>query len=439
VSNVFPNALHVARREYLFRVRGRTFVISTALLAIAVAAVTMVPTILGAVGVGDPPEVAVHVAADDLATDPIVAIQAVLIAGGGSVGEEPAPDGESEERARVTRADDPEAAADAVRAEELDGLLTITRGASGDLAFEYLSGSGPTDQTRVLITQAANAMTIADRLERAGISAGESAELFAPPDFTAVAADPDDARGEEDFGGSIILTYVVVILTFMAILTYGNWVAMSVAEEKSGRVMELLITAATPRQLLTGKVLGTSAAGLTQYVVMILAVVIGFVANGPLSAALGVEGQLPFTLPDLEISWLLAFTVFFLLGFILYATLYAAAGSMVSRIEDVQQAVGPLIYLAMAGYFISFVAMNIPDEPWVKIASLVPFFSPYLMPARMLLSTVALWEVLVAVLLLAVTVVGAIWVASRIYSAGVLLYGQRVGIRSVLRATRVAR
>jgi len=214
---------------------------------------------------------------------------------------------------------------------------------------------------------------------------------------------------------------------------------MSVAEEKSGRVMELLITAATPRQLLTGKVLGTSAAGLTQYVVMILAVVIGFLANGPLSAALGVEGQLPITLPDLEISWLIAFTVFFLLGFVLYATLYAAAGSMVSRIEDVQQAVGPLIYLAMAGYFISFVAMNIPDEPWVKIASLVPFFSPYLMPARMLLSNVAAWEVLLAVLLLAVTVVGAIWVASRIYSAGVLLYGQRVGIRSVLRATRVAR
>jgi len=214
VSDIFPNALHVAKREYLFRVRGRTFVISTALLAIAVAAVTLVPTILGAVGVGDPPEVAVHVAADDLGTDPITAIQAVLIAG----------DGDSGERARVTRADDPEAAADAVRAEELDGLLTITRGASGDLAFEYLSSSGPTDRTRVLITQAANAMTIADRLERAGISAGESAELFAPPDFTAVAADPDDARDDEDFGGAIILTYVVVILTFMAILTYGNWV-----------------------------------------------------------------------------------------------------------------------------------------------------------------------------------------------------------------------
>ena len=225
----------------------------------------------------------------------------------------------------------------------------------------------------------------------------------------------------------------------MAILTYGNWVAQSVAEEKSNRVMELLITAATPRQLLTGKVLGTSGAGLTQYLVMILAVVIGFLINGPISNALGVGSELPFTLPELEPMWLVAFTIFFVLGFVLYASLYAAAGSLVSRVDDVQQAVGPLIYLAMAGYFVSFFAMNVPDATWVKLASLVPFFSPYLMPARMLLSSVEAWEVGLALVLLAVTLAASIWFAARIYSAGVLLYGQRVGIRAVLRATRVAR
>jgi ABC-2 type transport system permease protein len=439
--NVFPNALHVARREYLFRVRGRTFIVTTLLLAVAVAAVTMLPTFLGALGVADPPEIAVHVDAEDLSSDPVAAIQLVLTAAAepGSVdGEVPAPS-EGDGGARVTRTDDPEAAAEAVRNEELDGLLTITRGESGDLAFEFLGDANPMGRTRILITQAASAITISDRLERAGVSAGESAELFAPPDFTATAADPDDARDEEDFGGAVVLTYAVVILTFMAILTYGNWVAQSVAEEKSGRVMELLITAATPRQLLTGKVLGTGAAGLTQYLAMIVALAIGFAVNEPVSQILGVEGQLPFTLPALEPGWVLGFTAFFLLGFLLYSTLYAAAGSMVSRIEDVQQAVGPLIYLAMAGYFVSFVAMNIPDEGWVKLASFVPFFSPYLMPARMLLSSVAPWEVLLALVLLVGMLVLAIWLAARVYSAGVLLYGQRVGIRSVLRATRVSR
>jgi ABC-2 type transport system permease protein len=444
VNDLFPNALHVARREYLFRVRGRAFRITTVPLAVVVVAVTLVPTILGALGIADPPEIGVHVDADDLSTDPVLAIQAVLIAAGdpaGALAGEPdEPDlADADDRARVTRIDDPDAAREAVRDDDLDGLLLVTRGEDGDLAFEYVSSAGPVNQTRLLITQAASALAISDRLERAGISAGESAELFAPPDFTATAADPDDARNEEDFGGAYILAYAVVILTFMAILTYGNWVAQSVAEEKSGRVMELLITAATPRQLLTGKVLGTGAAGLTQYAAMVAAVVIGLVANGPVSERLGVTGSLPIQLPELEPMMIVSFGVFFLLGFVLYSTLYAAAGSMVSRIEDVQQAVGPLMFLAMGGYFASFAALNDPDAGWVGILSVIPFFSPYVMPARMLLTTPTAMEIGLAILLLVVTVVVAIWIASRIYSAGVLLYGPRVGIRTVRRASRVAR
>jgi ABC-2 type transport system permease protein len=445
MMDLFPNALHVARREYLFRVRGRAFLITTALLAVAVVAVTMIPTILGALGVADPAEIAVDVHADDLSTDPVVAVQSILIVGAdpnaspGEVPEPADPDEANANQPTVTRTDDPDAAAQAVRDDELDGLLTISRNDDGDLAFDYLSGAGPTDRTRLLVTQAANALAIQDRLERAGISAGESAELFAPPDFTVTAANPDDARNEEDFGGAVILTYALVILTFMAILTYGNWVAQSVAEEKSGRVMELLITAATPRQLLTGKVLGTGAAGLTQYVVIVVALGIGLVANGPVSDALGVGESLPFSLPEIGPLTLLLFAVFFLLGFILYSTLYAAAGSMVSRIEDVQQAVGPLMFLAMGGYFATFAGLNAPDAEWVKILSLIPFFSPYLMPARMLLTDPTAAEIGIALVLLVATVVIAIWMASRIYSAGVLLYGQRAGLRQVLRATRVAR
>ncbi|HEX7171953.1 MAG TPA: ABC transporter permease [Candidatus Limnocylindria bacterium] len=443
MKDVFPNAVHVARREYLFRVRGRAFKITTALLAVAVVLVAMVPTILAAVGVADPPEIGVHVDADDLSADPVLAIQTVLLAAAdpGAVidGEVPEPSGDPDDRARVRRVDDPDDAAQQVRDGDLDGLLLVTRGGDGDLAFEYVSGASPTNQTRLLVTQAASALAISDRLERAGISSGDSAELFAPPDFTATPANPDDARNEEDFGGSFILAYAVVILTFMAILTYGNWVAQSVAEEKSGRVMELLITAATPRQLLTGKVLGTGAAGLTQYVVIVAAVIVGLIANGPVSEMLDVAGSAPIALPPLEPIMIVSFGLFFLLGFILYSTLYAAAGSMVSRIEDVQQAVGPLIFLAMGGYFAAFGGLNDPDAGWVQLLSVIPFFSPYLMPARMLLTSPSLAEIGLALVLLGLAVVLAIWLASRIYSAGVLMYGQRVGIRTILRATRVAR
>jgi ABC-2 type transport system permease protein len=435
VSGLFPNALHVARREYLFRVRGRAFIITTALIALAVVGVTMIPTILAAVGIADPPKVAIDVQDDDLPVDAVTQLQLALTVTSGVSD----PDAELAERPRVTRADDGEAAAQAVRDGEMDALLTITRVDDGDLAFEFLGPSSPTNQTRLVVSAFATELAIADRLDRLGITDAEAASVREPPEFTAVAVDPDDARDADDFGGAFILAYAVVILTFMAILTYGNWVAQSVAEEKSGRVMELLITAATPRQLLTGKVLGTGAAGLTQYAAIVAAAIVGFLANGPVSEALGVAGQAPITLPDLDPIMIASFGSFFLLGFILYSTLYAAAGSMVSRIEDVQQAVGPLIFLAMAGYFAAFTGLNDPDAGWVGIVSLVPFFSPYLMPARMLLTSVGIEEVLLALGLLAVTLVAAIWLASRVYSAGVLLYGQRVGLRTIWRASRVSR
>ncbi|HSJ00217.1 MAG TPA: ABC transporter permease [Patescibacteria group bacterium] len=441
MSGLFPNAFHVARREYLFRVRGRAFKITTALLAVAVIGFTLVPSLLSLLGIDDPPEVAVYVEAEGLSADPVLAIQTVLAVGPGMPGDGDEEPVDPDDRARVTRTDDPDATAEQVRADELDGLLKITRPETdGDLKFEYVGSSSPTNTTSLLITQAASAIAISDRLERAGISAGESAELFAPADFTTTPADPDDVQNDDDFGGSLMLAYVVVILTFMAILTYGQWVAQSVAEEKSGRVMELLITAATPRQLLTGKVLGTGAAGLTQYLALIIAVAAGLMLNGPINDLLGVSGGAGgIEFPTIDPIWLLTFTAFFLLGFALYSTLYAAGGSMVSRIEDVQQAVGPLIYLALAGYFIAFAGLNDPDANWMTIASLVPFFSPYLMPARMLLGNPAAWEVVAALVILGLTLVLAIWIASRIYSAGVLMYGQRVGFRTIFRATRVSR
>jgi ABC-2 type transport system permease protein len=429
MSGLFPNVYHVARREYAVRVRGRAFVITTALLAVLVIGVIFIPTVLTVVGVDDPPKVAVVVEADDL--EPAAVVEPVEQALAN-------PDAEAEQP-EVVLEDDAEAAAQAVRDGEFDALLTVTRGSDGELAYEYLGSASPTNDTRLAVTQAAQGITIADRLTREGVPPEQQAQLFEPPAFEAVPIDPDDARNEEDFGGSFILAYAIVILTFMGILTYGNWVAQSVAEEKSGRVMELLITAATPRQLLVGKVFGTGAAGLTQYLAIAIAAVIGYLISGPVSEAIGVGGQAPITLPDLDPALIVWFGAFFLLGFLLYATLYAAAGSMVSRVEDAQQAAGPLIFLAVGGYLAAFAGLNEPDAQWVVVLSVIPFFSPYLMPARMLLTTPSAAEVALALLLLVVTVAAALWIASRIYSAGVLLYGQRVGLRNVWRATRVAR
>jgi ABC-2 type transport system permease protein len=202
--------------------------------------------------------------------------------------------------------------------------------------------------------------------------------------------------------------------------------------------MELLITAATPRQLLAGKVLGTGAAGLTQYVAVVLAAGIGLVLQNVLKGRLlGAESA--NQLEGLQLGVLAPFGLFFIGGFMLYAILYAGLGSMASRQEEVQQVTGPMIFVAMIGYFAAFVGLNTPDAQWMQWLSWVPFFSPYLLIARAILDTVAPWEWLLAGALMLAFLAGALWVAARIYSAGVLLYGQRLSLRNVFSAVRVDR
>ena len=428
--NLFPNTLHVARRELLVRVRSRAFVITTIILAVIAAGVVFLPTVLDAVGVDDPPALGVATLADDLPIDPVETVRQVsAVIGGG-------------EAADVQAVEDVEGARDDVRSGELDLLFIVERADDGELTYELFGEAGPTSTERAIIQASAEEITQQDRLARAGLSEEERQAIAAPVAVEVVEPDPEPGGpSEESFGGAFLITWAIIILTFMAILTYGNWVAQSVAEEKSNRVMELLITAATPRQLLAGKVLGTGGAGMTQYVAILIVAAVAFLAVEPVRQLLdmGAAGS-GLDLPAIEPAAVLVFTLFFIGGFLLYSTLYAATGSMVSRIEDVQQASGPLLLLAMGGYFAAITAINVPDAEWVAIASLIPFFSPYLMPIRMLLGAPpGAGEVGLALLLLVAALLVSIWIAARIYSAGVLLYGQRVGFREVLRATRVAR
>lgn len=428
MTTIFPNAWHVARREYLHRVRSRTFVVMTAILAIVGLGFALLPVGLAAIADEEPRQLAVYAADADF-PDPLAALEPLLNASA-------APNGDVGFTLEAT--DDAQAATASVREGDLDGLLTIARAADGQLTFDYLTDASPLSSEIAAVRAATSQLTIGDRLDAAGLSGPEAEQIFAPTAFEVTAADPERTVSDEDFGGRYALAFVLVILTFMAIITYGNWVAASVAEEKSSRVMELLVTAATPRQLLFGKVLGTGAAGLTQYLVIALAAVIGLQLKDVLGTLLGV-GASGAAFPTLTLAVLGLYGLFFLGGFTLYATLYAAVGSTVSRQEDLQQVLGPMIFLGMAGYFIFFVAVNDPAAGWVQIVSFIPFFSPYLMPMRLVFEAVAPWEIVGALVLLAVAVWVALMLAARIYSAGVLLYGQRLSLRNVLRAARVAR
>jgi ABC-2 type transport system permease protein len=437
-GGLFPNAYHVARREYTVRVRNRTFAILTIGLAIVGLGLALLPLGIKLIGGEKPVKVAVYTTATDLSVDPVATLQSVLnsMSSTGTSGSSAGDSSTGGTKFIVSAANDPVAAKEAVRSGDLEGLLTISRTSTGDLAFDAFTKASPGDRNLALVQQAATSMAISDRLERAGVSATDRGRIFAPTAFGVTAADPSTARqNEADYIPSYVLAYVFVILAFMAIQVYGNWVAASVAEEKSSRVMELLITAATPRQLLFGKVLGNGAAGLTQYGAVLVAALVGFLSQGFLSDRLLGEPNAGVSVPGLTPWLVLGFGVFFLMGFILYSILYAAAGSMATRQEDVQQIVVPLTFVGLAGYLLSFIALPLIDASWVRFASWIPFFSSYLFPARMALSPPAPWEYAVSIGLLVVGIFGALWVAARIYEAGVLLYGQRPTLRAIARAT----
>ena len=427
MTNLFPNAWHVAVREYTQRVQTRTFLITTLILALVGLSLALLPIGIRLIAGDEAAQIGLRA---DAGTVETAQVQAVLSANAGS----------ADNGYEVIPVSDLDAGREQVRTGDLNALLSVSRGADDELTFTYFGDIGPTNQLVLAVRSAVTQLVIADRLQYASVDPGEVGQIFAPPSFDTQSADPNRTDGNEPWSGSAwALSYVLVLLTFMAVVTYGSWVAASVAEEKSSRVMELLITAATPRQLMAGKVIGAGAAGLTQYLSILGAALVGLLLQGTIAQQ--VLGDASSNLLEGVNLWaLLPFTLFFIPGFLLYCVLYAGFGSIASRQEDVTQVTAPMLFIGMGGYFVSFITMATPDVYWVKLLSLIPFFSPYLLPARFLLvGNIAAWEWIAAGVLMLLFLAVALWLAARIYSAGVLLYGQRSNLRSVWRAVRVSR
>jgi len=422
---LFPNAWYVALREYRSRTRTRSFVLGTVLLALIAFAATQLPVLV---------DFSMSTSQTRLA---IVSQVSDMPDSSGLLDHQLNPEGrKSYLIAWQPDGGLPTAEAD-LRARRYDILVVIEPDGPQDLKFTIRTDSPQDGRAVQTVETGLYTVAIQYRLAKAGssIAAIEKAPAVSVVPVNGSASSTNNLTREVS---ADLLSTGLIVLIFMAIVTYGVWVAMSVAEEKGSRVMELMLNATTPLQMLTGKMLGNGAAGLAQYGIILAAVVGGLLAQAPIhKAVVGSDAGTQFG--GLSPTVLAAFVVLFVLGFTLYSLLYAALGSLVSRQEDVQSATSPLMVLIMLGYFMSVFGLQAIDETWVKVASFVPFFSPYLMLARVSAGHVEPWEFGLAVLLLFAAIVVALFVAARIYSAGVLLYGQRVSLAQVLRAARVSR
>ncbi len=431
MNGLLPNAVHVARREYLQRVRSRAFVISTAILAVVALGVGLSPVALRALDRAATTRLAIHVAAADLAIDPVATANVVLNAGALTLQDE------GKRAYDIELAPDLDSAVAGLRSGQFVGVLVIDRVTDGRLSYELVSNVSPAGRQATILKLAAVWISIQDGLQRAGLAPSATGGPY--ESFTVRPADPAASAqpNEPQAVGSVLIATALIILIFITVMTYGMWVAVSVVEEKSSRVMELMLSASTPSQMLTGKVVGVGSAGLTQYGGILVAGIGAILLQQPVERLLfGATQPGDSPLSGLTPPILIAFVGFFALGFLLYSLLYAAAGSLVSRQEDVQQVAMPMIVLALAGYLLASIATTSIEASWVAPLSFVPFFSPYLMLARIVFGSAQAWEVAIAVGLLVASIAITTWFAARVYRIGVLMYGQRAGIRSFARAFR---
>ncbi len=437
------NVVTVARREFSIRIKTRSFVFGTLLLVAGVLLIAVLPTVITKIDSVDATRVTVVAGDDALAQRSATTISTLLNANAGAA-QPDASTSPAQPDFIVSTATDLTAARAAVTRGEASGVLGIERAADGTLTFTYYSNDAAMGRTASMLQQAANAIAVGDRLDRLAIPAAQQATLFAPAAFTI--AWPDPARTEPiktatAAVGQDMLAFGMTILIYMIVIMYGNWVAMSVVEEKSSRVMEVVLNAATPFQLLAGKVFGVGLVALIQYTAVVVAGGVGLLLQPALqSAVLGSSASTASLVPQgMTPELLLLFGVYGILGFLLYASLYAAAGSLVSRMEDVTSAVMPMTLISTGGYLVGvYAAMGLLDarSGWITGLSVVPFLSPFMMLGRVATNVAQPWEVALSLVLLVGTIVVAIWVAARIYTVGVLLYGQRPGARAVWRLLR---
>ena len=227
-------------------------------------------------------------------------------------------------------------------------------------------------------------------------------------------------------------TYIMIFALYMVILLYGQMVAMSVATEKSSRAMELLITSAKPINMMFGKVLAACIAGLAQLLAIFGSALLFYNINRSYWGDNEIIGSI-FAIPPELLGYML---VFFLLGFLIYAFLFGAISSTVSKLEDINTAVQPVTFLFVIGFMVVIFSMSSGnvDTTLMKVCSYIPFTSPMAMFTRIAMGTVAWYEIAASVAILIGSTVGIGVLSAKIYRVGVLLYGTPPKLPAIIKA-----
>ncbi len=436
-----PRVAAVVRREFVLRVKSKWFLLSTLGLPVlivglgglagflAVSSATDAGEERRVIGVADPAGLIGDLLVEELLADSLGAVRAEDM-------EELSVD---EARTRLSgssydllmmiprsdgrrSAEMPGATPDADEGEGDDERTTLLARASVPSVIE---GS---------VRGALQRASVRARLRSIGVQSIDPGALLQRTSFDVInVTESGEARSQDIYRA---LSFGIAFFFYFILLIYGQMIVRAILEEKQSDIVEIMVSSLRPWELMLGKIVGVGAVGIAQMavwaLVFALAAVYGLTAGASTLAEAGID------IASIPIPWGTLVLMFFFLvfGYLLYAGMFAGAGATISNEHDAQQVMLPITMLIILPFIATQGVIQSPNAGWGVILSLVPFFSPLVMPARLFATSVPVWQWLASLVLLGVFVLGAAWVAGRIFRVGILMKGQRANLPQVLRWIR---
>jgi ABC-2 type transport system permease protein len=303
----------------------------------------------------------------------------------------------------------------------LDGYLWITPTLSGATTrpiFSYKPRSRGDIATEGTISSALRTVLMREQLAHKGMVASDVDALLQP-----VEIDSSSASTISSFVGA----YIMFLMMYVVVLLHGMNVARSIIEEKTSRVFEVLLATIRPEELLAGKILGVGSVGLTQVFLWLVTATL-ITSTAMLTSVAGAGMHV-----SIGVAQIVFFFVYFILGFLLYASIAASLGAMVNSEQELQQLNMILVLPLVACMFVLGAVITNPSGTLATVVSLIPFCTPLIMYLRISIAMPPIWQIALSLVLMALAIYAAIWIASRIYRVGILMYGKRPNLPEILR------
>ncbi|MBP6771485.1 MAG: ABC transporter permease [Gemmatimonadaceae bacterium] len=420
----------VIRREYLERVRSRWFVIATVFGPVLIGALMFLPALISSrdKGSADASKIVIVDATGAGLGERVAARLSGGISGGGGATprvETVLADGVAQAESLATKD---------VMSEAMKGYLVLDSTTLAGQKARYAGSNTSALFDMQKLERAVQREVLSLRMEKTGIDPDVGRQLMEIN--VNVSTERLTKQGR---GGSGQLNFffglAVAMLLYMTIFIYGLNVLRGVLEEKQSRVAEVVISSLPASRLLAGKVIGVGGVGLTQMVIWMSMSFLMYKIRAPILAKFGAASA-PMGIPDISWGTGLVLIAFFVLGFMLYAGLFAAVGATVNSEQEAQQAQMPVVLLLVSSIMFAQNILLTPDGTLSRVLSMLPFSAPIVMPLRMTVAPVPPSEIAIALASVALGALAAVWLASRIYRVGLLMYGKRPSIGEVLKWVR---